>query len=174
MPKISVIVPIYNSEKFLKRCVESILAQTFNDIEVILVNDGSTDNSPSICEDYAKKDKRIVVINKPNGGLSSARNAGLDIAAGEYIGYVDSDDYIAPEMYGKLLAACESESADVAECGLYVVNENDDVILQSYFTKKLLSGSYDCCVDWLTSSNQYATAWNKIYKSNKFGKLRFK
>ena len=103
--KISVIVPVYNVEKYLRRCVDSILNQTYRNLEIILVNDGSTDSSLQICNEYVQKDARIVVINKPNGGLSSARNAGLDAATGDYIGFVDSDDYIAPEMYERLLAA---------------------------------------------------------------------
>lgn len=97
-PLISVIVPVYNVEKFLSRCLNSILAQTYNNLEVILVDDGSTDNSGKICDDYALKDKRIRVIHKQNGGVSSARNMALSVAKGEYIGFVDSDDYIENDM----------------------------------------------------------------------------
>ncbi len=109
--KISVIVPVYNVENYLRRCVESLLQQTYKDLEIILVNDGSTDSSPEICTEYAKKDGRVTVINKPNGGLSSARNAGLDAATGDYIGFVDSDDYVAPEPYARLLAALPDETS---------------------------------------------------------------
>ena len=109
--KISVIVPVYNVEKYLRRCVDSLLAQTCTNLEIVLVNDGSTDSSLSVCNEYAQKDARIVVINKPNGGLSSARNAGLDAATGDYIGFVDSDDYIAPEMYERLLAAISDDAS---------------------------------------------------------------
>lgn len=112
MPQVSVIVPVYNAEKYLAECVDSILAQTLRDIEVILVDDGSTDSSPSICEAYAEKDSRIQVIHKANGRAASARNAGLKLAQGEYIAFVDSDDWIAPEMYEKMLAA----GADVCLC----------------------------------------------------------
>lgn len=97
MPKVSVIVPVYNTEKYLPRCIDSILAQTFTDFELILVNDGSTDNSGKICDGYAKKDSRIVVIHKDNGGVSSARNRGIDMAHGEWITFVDSDD----ELYDR-------------------------------------------------------------------------
>lgn len=112
MPQVSVIVPVYNAEKYLAECVDSILAQTLRDIEVILVDDGSTDSSPAMCDAYAEKDCRVKVIHKSNGRAASARNAGLKIAQGEYIAFVDSDDWIAPEMYEKMLAA----GADVCLC----------------------------------------------------------
>ena len=99
MSKISVIVPVYNVEKFIKRCLDSIINQTMRDLEIILVNDGSTDNSGKICDEYAQLDNRITVIHKENGGLSSARNTGLDVATGEWIAFVDSDDYIEKNMY---------------------------------------------------------------------------
>ena len=97
MSKVSVIIPVYNAEKYLHKCVDSVLNQTLDDIEIILVDDGSTDKSPSICDDFEIKFDSIRVIHKENGGLSSARNFGMDKANGEFIGFVDSDDYIAPE-----------------------------------------------------------------------------
>ena len=97
-PEISIIVPIYNVEKYLPRCIESILAQTFTNFELILVNDGSEDDSGEVCDRYAKEDKRIKVIHKKNGGVSSARNAGLKNSIGNYIGFVDPDDYIKKDM----------------------------------------------------------------------------
>lgn len=109
--KISVIVPVYNVEKYLRRCVDSLFNQTYRNLEIILVNDGSTDSSLQICNECAQKDERIVVINKPNGGLSSARNAGLDAATGDYIGFVDSDDYVGVEMYERLLAAIPNDTS---------------------------------------------------------------
>lgn len=124
MPEISVIVPIYNREKFLNRCVDSILAQTFYDMEIILVDDGSKDASGKMCDDYAKIDERIVVIHKENGGLSSARHAGLEKATGAYIGFVDSDDYILPQMYDALYAAVKSADACCAKCGYYILQEH--------------------------------------------------
>ena len=112
MPKVSVIVPVYNTEKYLAECVDSILDQTLYDIEVILVDDGATDSSAAICDAYAEKDSRVRVIHKPNGRAASARNAGLKIAQGEYIAFVDSDDWISPDMYERMLAA----GADVCLC----------------------------------------------------------
>ena len=100
---ISVIVPVYNVEKYLDNCVESIVNQTYKDLEIILVDDGSPDNCPAMCDEWAKKDSRIRVIHKENGGVSSARNIGLDNVTGEYIGFVDSDDYLESNMYELLL-----------------------------------------------------------------------
>ncbi len=120
MPKISVIVPVYNSEKYLKRCLDSIVSQTLTDIEIICVNDGSYDKSLDILNDYAKKDKRIKVINKKNGGAASARNSGLREASGKYIGYIDSDDYIEDCMYERLLSAAEENNADMVSSGYFL------------------------------------------------------
>jgi len=102
-PKISIIIPIYNMSLYLSRCLDSVITQTHTNLEIILIDDGSTDDSLAICQDYANCDSRIIVIRKPNGGVSTARNAGLDIATGEWIGFVDPDDYINPKMYEILL-----------------------------------------------------------------------
>lgn len=114
MPAVSVIVPVYNVEAYLAKCVQSLLDQTFSDLEILLVDDGSTDKSLAICDEYAAKDARIRVIHKENGGLSSARNAGIEAARGRYIGFVDSDDYVEPEMYERLYTLAEREGADIA------------------------------------------------------------
>lgn len=113
---ISIIVPIYNVEKYLPKCIDSILNQTFKNFELILVNDGSPDRCGAICDSYAALDSRIVVIHKENGGVSSARNAGLDTARGNYIGFVDPDDYIDPEMYSTLFNLCKDRNADISVC----------------------------------------------------------
>ena len=112
MPKISIIVPVYKVEKYLNRCVDSILNQSIHDIEIILVDDGSPDSCPKMCDDLALKDNRIRVVHKQNGGLSSARNAGIAVAVGEYIGFVDSDDTIVSDMYEKMLQTIENERVD--------------------------------------------------------------
>lgn len=114
---ISVIVPVYNVEAFLEKCVDSLLAQTHKELEIILVDDGSKDNSGKLCDELQKKDDRIRVIHKENGGLSSARNAGIEIAKGEYFGFVDSDDYVEPEMYATMLEAALRTGMDIACCG---------------------------------------------------------
>lgn len=116
MLKISVIVPVYKSEKYIERCIDSILNQTYKNIELILVDDGSPDNSPKICDRYAETDSRVLVIHKENGGVSTARNAGLEIATGDYIAFVDSDDYIEPYMYEKMLDKAVKHNCQVVLC----------------------------------------------------------
>jgi glycosyltransferase involved in cell wall biosynthesis len=112
MPKVSVIVPVYKVENYLKRCVDSICNQTLSDIEIILVDDGSPDKCPQMCDEFAKSDSRIKVIHKQNGGLSSARNAGIHAATGKYLGYVDSDDYVDGEMFKRLYECAEKYQVD--------------------------------------------------------------
>lgn len=116
-PKISVIVPVYNVEPYLRRCLDSITGQTYGNLEIILVDDGSADGSGAICDEYAARDSRIRASHQPNGGVSSARNAGLASASGEWIGWVDSDDWIEPEMYERLLGRALGQGADIAVCG---------------------------------------------------------
>ena len=118
---ISVIVPVYNVEQYLKKCVDSIVNQTYKNLEIILVDDGATDSSGEICDELEKLDNRIKVYHKENGGLSDARNYGVERATGSYVGFVDSDDYIDAEMYEKLYDAITKEAADVAECNLKIV-----------------------------------------------------
>lgn len=113
MPKTTIIVPIYNVEKYLEKCIDSLLNQDEQDIEIILVNDGSTDSCPAICEKYAEKDSRIKVVNKENGGLGDARNAGIKAASGDYILFVDSDDYIAPDTVSNVLKRAVEHNADM-------------------------------------------------------------
>ena len=122
-PLLSIIVPVYKVENYLPKCIDSILAQTFTDFELILVEDGSPDNCPALCDAAAEKDARVRVIHQKNGGLSAARNAGLDAARGAWIGFVDSDDYIAPEMYEVLHQAVQSTGADLALCDYAEVDE---------------------------------------------------
>ena len=123
-PLISIIVAIYNVEEYLPKCVESILNQTYSNIELILVVDGSPDNSLQICERYAAIDSRVKVLYKENGGQSTARNAGLDIAEGEYVGFVDGDDWIESNMYKELYELLIREKADIVQCGWYIVDDS--------------------------------------------------
>ncbi|MCM1182527.1 MAG: glycosyltransferase [Roseburia sp.] len=113
---ISIIVPVYNMEDYLERCMDSVLSQTYVNLEIIVVDDGSTDRSPQLCDAYARRDGRVRVIHKPNGGLSDARNAGLEAATGLYIGYVDSDDWIEPDMYERMHRACVETGSQLAVC----------------------------------------------------------
>lgn len=125
-PLISVIVPIYNVEPYLNKCVESIVNQTYKKIEIILVDDGSSDNCPRMCDEWAKKESRIKVVHKENGGLSDARNVGMRAATGKLIGFVDSDDLIAPEMYELLYENMLQNDSDISACGIELVWENGD------------------------------------------------
>lgn len=124
---ISIIVPIYNVSKYLDKCVESILNQNYKNIELILVDDGSTDGSEKKCDDWAKKDSRVVVIHKENGGSADSRNVGMEAAKGDYIGFVDSDDWIAPEMYEKLMVAIQERNLDMAVCFFKAVSDENYV-----------------------------------------------
>ena len=136
MPKVSIIVPVYNAEKYLQECVNSILNQTLYDLELILVDDGSTDSSPALCDKCAAQDERVKVIHKPNGRAASARNAGLRMASGEYVAFVDSDDWVSPDMYEKMLQT----GADVTLCD-YVRFQGES---EFPFTQKSVSaGFYD-------------------------------
>lgn len=143
--KISVIVPIYNVERYLRKCVYSILRQSYKNLEIILVDDGSTDNSGVICDEFAKLDGRIVVIHKVNGGLSSARNDGLEIATGKYIGFVDSDDWIEPNMYKRLYNFLKINKCSVVECAVNnvygesveIFDKKEDIIMNGRDAIKL-------------------------------------
>lgn len=123
--KISIIVPVYNTDDYLDRCIQSILNQTYTNLEIICINDGSTDNSGDILEKYAEQDRRIKVIHKQNEGVAAARNDGLQIATGEWIGFVDSDDYISENMYDVMLNANISQEADIVSCGYFFVEEEN-------------------------------------------------
>ena len=123
---LSIIVPVYKAAKHLDRCVESIISQTYENLEVILVDDGSPDGSPVMCDSWAQKDPRIKVIHKPNGGVSSARNAAIDAATGDFIGFVDSDDWIENDVYELLMKSLNENGSDIAFCGYYVVEHSGE------------------------------------------------
>ena len=165
--KISVIVPVYRVEAFLDRCVQSIAEQSYKNLEIILVDDGSPDNCPAICDAWAERDSRIKVVHKQNGGLSDARNAGMAIATGEFMGFVDSDDWIAPDMYQHLYDLLETDGSDIAACGVEMVWEDG--------TPSRMLTKAGCCVlnqedamraiieeSWLKQP-----VWNKLYKTAK-------
>ncbi len=171
MCEISIIVPVYKVEEYLEKCVDSILAQTFTDIEVILVDDGSPDRSGVICDEYAAKDPRVKVIHKENGGLSSARNAGIEVAKGRYLGFVDSDDYIAPDMYQLLYEDITREQADLAICGIYDVYEGKEPI-QKPVIKKTTSAA-EALLVILQGNIISVHAVNKLYKRELFNRIRY-
>ena len=172
---ISVIVPVYNVERYIRQCVESILEQTYADLEIILVDDGSTDGSGSICDEYKLKDNRVVVIHKCNGGLSEARNAGLDIARGEYIGFVDSDDYIEPDMYEVLYKNCERYAADLAAARFVKFNTQGEV--RKNFTENIEVFSREEMLRlFIVGDRRYEitmSVWDRLYKRELISDLRF-
>lgn len=178
--KVSVIVPVYNVEKYLRRCVDSLLCQTYPNIEIILVDDGSTDKSGSICDEYLYIDKRIRVIHKKNGGLSSARNAGLEIAVGEYIGFLDSDDWARPEMIEFLLSIILKEDSEIAQCGFtpfYEKQQLSEYVEKDYVKEPTVNLSYIEAYNELygidVNNNINFITWNKLYKRGLFDFLRF-
>lgn len=124
---ISIIVPVYGVERFLSKCIESLMNQTYKDIEIILVEDGSPDGCAEICDSYAKKDKRIIVVHQVNQGVSAARNSGLEFAKGEYIAFVDPDDWVSKDMYKNMLETLQQENADMAICGYDYYDEDGNV-----------------------------------------------
>lgn len=174
MPTISVIVPVYKVEPYLRQCVDSILGQTFRDFELILVDDGSPDGCPAICDEYAEQDSRVKVIHKENGGLSSARNVGLDVAKGEYISFVDSDDWIARGMLEAMFHKCVEFGADLAICNVTkcidekrIIEDSspmqDECFSQDDFVKKMIANQA-----W-----RYIIACSKLYHRKLFEEIRF-
>lgn len=180
-PLISVIVPVYQVERYLERAIRSILKQSYRKLEIILVDDGSLDASGHICDRLAAEDERIVVIHKKNGGLSDARNAGLDIAKGEYIVFIDSDDFIAMDFVEILLCVSKENDSDVTFCSYQTVDGNimkefdrDDISIrkhcETYTREQLLYNLYD---EYHHDSTYFIVAWNKLYKSKLWDNIRF-
>lgn len=172
---ISIIVPIYKVEKYLNRCIDSILNQSYKNIEVILVDDGSPDNCGKICDEYLLKDNRIRVIHKENGGLSSARNAGLDIATGDYIGFVDSDDWIEPKMYETLIENVIKYNAQISVGGVVDLLEEGNKYTS---IKSTFDGNIKIeCLNKEDAMKKFFlgswSAWDKIYKREVHEKIRF-
>lgn len=177
---ISVIVPVYNSEKYLKRCIDSILNQTYKAIELILVDDGSPDNCGKICDEYAKKDKRVRVIHKTNAGVSAARNSGLEIALGNYATFVDSDDYIEPEMYSNMMEKVHQYNCDVVMCDcIKDFTDHSEIythdIRAGFYDKEQLVNEYYPHLLMMENVEYPATISNCLilFNRNKLGNLRY-
>lgn len=164
---ISVIVPIYKAEAHLRKCLDSITGQTYRDLQIILVNDGSPDNSGSICEEYAEKDSRIVVIQKENGGVSAARNTGLEAADGEWIGFVDADDWIEPDLYEYLLGMADAHQADVVQCAVAMECGEKSAVLYS------VQGDTGVVLSKESLRSFSGSVWNKLYRRGIVKDLRF-
>lgn len=170
-PRLSIIVPVYNVEPFIHKCVDSILAQTLADFELILVDDGSTDRSGVICDEYAKKDMRVTVIHKENGGQASARNIGLDIIKGDYIGFVDSDDFVENDMFELLYKNAMKYEADVVECSMNIIKGEDIKQIQNH--GEIEMGNNEFALKQLFDFGYRNSICNKIYKKGIFGNIRF-
>ncbi|WP_312311306.1 glycosyltransferase family 2 protein [Empedobacter brevis] len=172
-PKISVIVPVYNTEKYLSKCLDSILKQTLKDIEVIVVNDGSKDDSQALINQYKVRDSRIIPIIKENGGLSDARNVGIDKASGEYLAFIDSDDYIDSTMFEKMIDLAEKHKSEIVLCDLVKVNENGiefrDLPQSPQLPERIVLKD-----DFSIFGEMSCFACNKIFKKELFVQHRFK
>ncbi|MDC6078319.1 glycosyl transferase [Limosilactobacillus fermentum] len=176
-PLVSIVVPIYNVQDFVEKCIKSILKQTFQDFELLLVNDGSTDNSIKVCKQYMHKDERIRILNKENGGLSDARNYGIDRAKSDYVVFVDGDDYVDERFIEELYKSITNEKSEIAICGYIGVTNDGEMINEvslnepnnlSFITgKELLRYSYK------PRGVVNEVAWNKIYKKEVFDGVRF-
>lgn len=167
MKKVSIILPIYNVENYLERCVETVLGQTYEEIEVILVDDGATDDSGKICDDLAKKDTRIRVIHKQNGGLSSARNIGYQAATGEYLMYIDSDDAIKKDLVERCVKSIEDTRSDIVIYGYEKVSESGDVLeICKWGNKTYTRDEMESYLFQAITEMSYGYAWNKLYRKS--------
>ncbi len=170
-PLISVIVPVYKVEKYLHNCVDSILNQSYKNIEIILIDDGSSDGCPSICDEYVKKDNRVVVIHKKNGGLSDARNAGINVAKGKYITFVDSDDTVREDYIKQLYETVEENSADIAICGHTAIYGNNNIEYSS--NNRGLLTQKEALERILYHKDFNSSSWAKMYERSLFRDICF-
>jgi glycosyltransferase involved in cell wall biosynthesis len=167
-PTVSIIIPVYNVEKYLDKCLDSVVNQTYTNLEIILVDDGSHDNCPAICNQWRSRDSRIKVIHQENGGLSHARNEGLKIATGEFIGFVDSDDWIEPEMYEVLLDTMMETGADIAICGSLNESEDSSTFIQKPKSPTIKIYPAEKALELLISgkSSIRNAVWNKLFRKH--------
>lgn len=172
-PTVSIVVPVYKVEDYIHRAVESLIRQSYADIEIILVDDGSPDRCPQICDEYANSDNRIKVIHKPNGGLSDARNAGIDVASGDLLFFVDSDDYLSEDAIAVLVRNMISTGADIVCCGLDIVDEKGETYEQKAIeTEVIMSGTY-IVKKMFAGGFPHHYACNKLFRKALFNGIRF-
>lgn len=172
MIKISVIIPVYNVEKYIEKCINSVIYQSYSNLEIIIVDDGSIDHSGIMCDEYSKLDERIKVIHKPNGGLSSARNVGINESCGEYLSFIDSDDWIEIDMLQKLIDACITNASDIAMCGRFRVVE-DEVTDDNTQSSVVVWNKNEAIERLLTWTNIDHSVCDKIFRKELFNNLRF-
>ncbi|GBU24704.1 hypothetical protein R83H12_01338 [Fibrobacteria bacterium R8-3-H12] len=176
LPLVSVIVPVYNVEPYIRKCVDSILAQSYRNLEIILVDDGSPDNCEKICDEYAANNPNIIVLHKKNGGLSDARNAGLDIAKGEFICFVDSDDWCEREMLQTAFEAMEKAKCDIVSYGAFYEYAQNEKIFRTLIKNTKCEqkiNSFEESLTLVIRDNLAVTAWNKLYRKKVFENLLF-
>lgn len=173
MGLVSVVVPIYNVEQYLERCIKSIVEQTYENLEIILVNDGSKDNSLDICEKWKRQDSRIKIIDKKNGGLSSARNAGIDTAKGDYIFFVDSDDWLDVHIIEKLYRAIKKFDCEISCCGIEMTYDQADKNYPRCKNKDVLLEKYEALEEYMFGTTVSTVAWNKLYRKDLFDDIRY-
>jgi len=172
-PKISVIVPAYNVEQYISKCIESIVNQTYKNLEIIIINDGSTDKTGEICEHYSKKDDRIILVNQENQGVSMARNNALDIASGDYISFVDSDDWVEPDIFHVLYDNSIMYDADISMCNYYYVDKNNKMTKADNFRHEIVAESEYKIMHFLDYIGHYTVPWNKLYNKKLFNGIRY-
>lgn len=170
---ITVIIPIYNAEEYLERCLKSVINQTYSNIEIILIDDGSQDNCPNICDKYAKIDERIKVIHKKNSGVSAARNDGLKIAKGEYVTFIDSDDYVDKKYIEILYKDCLKNNAEVSIIGTNAISETGKTTGDYSIEKKKIYNSEGSIKQLLLGKYYKSAVWGKMYKLDLFKDIRF-
>lgn len=174
MDLISVIVPVYKVEAYLDQCVSSIVQQTYKALEIILVDDGSPDRCPQMCDQWAEEDGRIKVVHKKNGGLSDARNAGLEIASGDYIAFVDSDDWIHESFVDTLYRQIQDTGADICECAVIYASDDEKVLrVRACGQKKILYSRTEAIKALIREDGLYQTVWNKLYKRSVLDNIPF-
>lgn len=172
MGLVSIIVPAYNVKSYIERCVDSLLDQTYSELEIILVDDGSTDGTGELCDCMAEKDKRIHVIHQNNQGISAARNAGLDLAGGEYIFFVDSDDWIRKNTIETLMRLREEYQADVVCCGIELIYDSGKAEVFTEVGKRVCN-SKEAVLELMTGATICSVAWNKLYVAKLWKEIRF-
>ena len=170
---VSIVVPIYNVEEFLEQCIKSIINQTYNNLQIILVDDGSKDNSGKLCDQYAEKDNRIEVIHKSNGGLSDARNKGISKAKGKYIVFIDSDDYIESKYIELLYKAIIANNVKISQCGIKEISQENELIIKEGYENKQIKNFRQIMTDTYSGKWGNTVVWNKMYLKELFDDIKF-
>jgi glycosyltransferase involved in cell wall biosynthesis len=171
-PDLSIIIPVYNVDKYLSKCLDSVLSQKNINYEIIIINDGSKDDSGNICEKYAKNNNQIVLINQENKGLSESRNIGVEISNGKYVGFIDSDDFIEEDMFSHLYEMCISDHTEISVCGYYIHDINGLITEKNSVNDKIIFNNNIEAIKYCINSDNI-NAWNKLYKKQLFENIKY-